>query len=355
LFSPKRIFVTGGAGFIGSAYIRKNTNKNNKILVLDKMTYASDEQSLKEALVTKNVELIKGDISDVEKNKRLINGFQPDLIVNFAAETHVDNSIHTPDNFIQTNIVGTYSLLQASYGYWEKLNAKKRRSFRFHHISTDEVYGDLPIPSSSNDINNNVKFKETTPYRPSSPYSASKAASDHLVMAWFKTYGFPVSISNCSNNYGPFQNDEKLIPNTIKNALLCNPIPIYGNGDNIRDWLYVDDHIDAINTITFKGQVGSSYNIGSSCELTNLEVVKIVLETLNKIIPIEKNKNNVRKIGSYLDFIRFVEDRPGHDRRYAIDPTKIENELGWRPLFNFQNGLNKTIRFYIEKYYGELF
>ena len=351
---PKRVFVTGGAGFIGSAYIRKNAKKNIKILVLDKLTYASDELALKEALLTKNVELIKGDICDFEQNKYLMSEFQPDLIVNFAAETHVDKSIHTPDNFIQTNILGTYSLLQASHWYWKKLNIAERKKFRFHQISTDEVFGDLPIPSSPNDINNKVKFKQTSPYRPSSPYSASKASSDHLVMAWFKTYGLPVSISNCSNNYGPFQNDEKLIPNTIKNGLLCNPIPIYGNGENIRDWLYVDDHIDAIDTVILNGRVGSNYNIGSSCELTNLELVKIILKMLNKFIQIANNKNNIEKIGSYLDLIRFVQDRPGHDRRYAIDQTKIENELGWRPLFNLEKGLDKTIEFYIDKFYGNL-
>ena len=328
-----RILVTGGAGFIGSALIRhliKNTD--HEVLNLDKLTYAGNLESLREVENDPRYRFLQADIGDQAAVSEALASFQPDAIMHLAAESHVDRSIDGPAAFIQTNIVGTYALLEATRAYWSKLDEPRRQAFRFHHISTDEVYGDL---HGVDDL-----FTETTPYAPSSPYSASKAASDHLVRAWQRTYGLPVLLTNCSNNYGPYHFPEKLIPLVILNALDGKPLPVYGNGQQVRDWLFVEDHARALLQVVTRGVVGETYNIGGHNEQKNLDVVHAICDLLDELQP--------RAAGSYREQVTFVTDRPGHDLRYAIDASKIERELGWTPEETFPSGLRKTVRWYLD-------
>ena len=328
-----RIIVTGGAGFIGSSVIRhiiKNTN--DEVLNIDKLTYAGNLESLKEIDQNPRYQFQQVDICDALKLEQIFEQFQPDAIMHLAAESHVDRSIDGPSTFIQTNIVGTYTLLEAARKYWQRLDEIKKLNFRFHHISTDEVYGDL---DGTTDL-----FTETTPYAPSSPYSASKASSDHLVRAWQRTYGLPTIVTNCSNNYGPYHFPEKLIPLVILNALDSKALPIYGAGNQIRDWLFVEDHARALYQVVTQGTVGETYNIGGHNEKQNIEVVKTICRILDQLRP----QNNAQP---YENLITFVKDRPGHDLRYAIDASKIENELGWKPLETFETGIRKTIEWYL--------
>lgn len=330
------ILITGGAGFIGSAVIRhiiKNTNY--KVVNLDKLTYAGNLESLSSISDHNNYVFVKGDICDVHFVQSVFNKYQPSFLMHLAAESHVDRSIDGPAQFIQTNIVGTYNLLECTRSYWSTLSASKKNSFRFHHISTDEVYGDLE--------NEDSFFTEYTPYAPSSPYSASKASSDHLVRAWSRTYGLPILISNCSNNYGPFHFPEKLIPLVIINALEGRKIPVYGNGQQIRDWLFVEDHARALLTVLLNGNVGETYNIGGNNEKSNIDVVRAICNVL-ELSAAPKPKG----INSYFELITFVSDRPGHDKRYAIDASKINNELNWSPQETFESGLTKTIHWFLE-------
>ena len=327
----KKILVTGGAGFIASALIRHLIKTTDyQILNLDKLTYAGNLESLSEISDNKNYQFVQGDIGDFELLTSLFNDFQPDAVMHLAAESHVDRSIDGPAEFIQTNIVGTYNLLNCAKAYWQNLSEDKQESFRFQHISTDEVYGSLGAEGL---------FEETTPYDPRSPYSASKAASDHLVMAWFHTYKMPVLITNCSNNYGPYHFPEKLIPLVILNALDGKDLPVYGKGDNIRDWLYVDDHAKALALVLEKGVPGETYNVGGNNERTNLEVVETICDILDELCPKEK---------AYREQIVFVKDRPGHDKRYAIDATKLKTQLGWKPEENFDTGIRRTIQWYLD-------
>ena len=327
-----RILVTGGAGFIGSALIRHLlTNTEHEVLNLDKLTYAGNLESLTPVDDNSRYRFVQGDIGDSECVAQTLAEFQPDAIMHLAAESHVDRSIDGPAAFIQTNIVGTYSLLESTRAYWLGLSAERKAAFRFHHISTDEVYGDL---HGVDDL-----FTETTPYAPSSPYSASKAASDHLVRAWQRTYGLPVLITNCSNNYGPYHFPEKLIPLMILNALAGKPLPVYGNGQQVRDWLYVEDHCRAILKVLTQGQVGETYNIGGHNEKQNIEVVLSICSILDELRP---------KQGNYRELISFVKDRPGHDRRYAIDASKIKRDLGWQPEETFESGIRKTVQWYLD-------
>ena len=328
-----RILVTGGAGFIGSAVIRhiiKNTEYS--VLNVDKLTYAGNLESLKEVSDSDRYQFKQADICDAEKIAALFSEFAPDAVMHLAAESHVDRSIDGPDAFIKTNITGTYTMLAAALKYFEGLSEEKQKDFRFHHISTDEVYGSL---------GDDGLFTEETPYDPRSPYSASKAASDHLVSAWFHTYGLPVLITNCSNNYGPYHFPEKLIPLVTLNALDEKELPVYGKGDNIRDWLYVDDHAKALLTVVEKGIPGETYNVGGRNERTNLEVVKTICRTLDELSPRTNGKE-------YEDLIIFVKDRPGHDKRYAIDASKLENELSWKAEENFDTGIRKTVQWYLD-------
>jgi dTDP-glucose 4,6-dehydratase len=330
-----RILITGGAGFIGSALTRHLIlDTEHEVLNLDKLTYAGNLESLQGISSHPRYRFVQGDIADSALVSQLLAEFQPDAIMHLAAESHVDRSIDGPAAFIQTNIVGTYSLLESARAYWLGLNAERKAAFRFHHISTDEVYGDL---HGVDDL-----FTETTPYAPSSPYSASKAASDHLVRAWQRTYGLPVLITNCSNNYGPYHFPEKLIPLMILNALAGRPLPVYGNGQQIRDWLYVEDHARALLQVVTNGKVGETYNIGGHNEQKNLDVVKAICALLEELAP-EKPAG----IGHYEDLITYVKDRPGHDLRYAIDASKIERELGWVPQETFESGLRKTVQWYL--------
>ena len=325
--------ITGGAGFIGANFIHYlvEAEPDSQILNLDKLTYAGNPASLVAIEKHPNYSLIKGDICDQQLIERIIKDFKPSVIVHFAAESHVDRSIEGPDSFIETNILGTYNLLKVAKAYLEQLSSPEQEAFRFLHVSTDEVYGSLGEDGF---------FTEETPYTPNSPYSASKAASDHLVRAWFHTYGFPVLTTNCSNNYGPYQFPEKLIPVIIFNALDGKPLPIYGDGSNIRDWLYVTDHCKAIHRVIRSGKRGETYNVGGNNEKTNLEVVKTICTLLDEVEP--------KRSGSYLDQITFVTDRPGHDRRYAIDAGKIKRDLGWQPEENFESGMRKTVRWYLD-------
>ncbi len=328
-----RILVTGGAGFIGSAVIRHIIeNTHHHVLNVDKLTYAGNLESLRSIEKSERYKFSQTDICDQVVLERIFHEFQPDSVMHLAAESHVDRSIDGPAAFIQTNIVGTYSLLEAARKYWLSLTAEVKESFRFHHISTDEVYGDL---EGTTDL-----FKETTPYAPSSPYSASKASSDHLVRAWHRTYGLPTIVTNCSNNYGPYHFPEKLIPLVILNALDMKPLPIYGKGDQIRDWLFVEDHARALYQVVTTGAVGQTYNIGGHNEKQNIEVVKTICNILDELKP----QANGQK---YESLIKFVEDRPGHDLRYAIDAGKIEKELGWTPQETFETGIRKTVAWYL--------
>lgn len=328
-----KILVTGGAGFIGSAVIRHIIqNTNNQVLNIDKLTYAGNLESLKEIDQHLNYQFKQIDICDTEQITAAIDAFQPNAIMHLAAESHVDRSIDGPAAFIQTNIVGTYTLLEAARKYWVALDESAKEYFRFHHISTDEVYGDL---EGTTDL-----FTETTSYAPSSPYSASKASSDHLVRAWHRTYGLPVIVTNCSNNYGPYHFPEKLIPLVILNALDEKALPIYGKGDQIRDWLYVEDHARALYKVVTEGMVGETYNIGGHNEKQNIEVVKTICKLLDELKPRSDQK-------SYASLITFVTDRPGHDMRYAIDASKIGNELGWKPEETFETGIRKTVEWYL--------
>ena len=331
----KNILVTGGAGFIGSAVIRHLINDTRHTVInVDKLTYAGNLESLVSISDNPRYHFEQVDICDANGIARVFRQHQPDIIMHLAAESHVDRSIDGPGEFIQTNIVGTYNLLEQARIYWTQLEADKKAGFRFHHISTDEVYGDL---EHAGDF-----FTETTAYAPSSPYSASKASSDHLVRAWQRTYGLPTLITNCSNNYGPFHFPEKLIPHVILNALAGKALPIYGDGSQIRDWLYVEDHAKALLHVVSTGKVGETYNIGGHNEQKNLGVVEAICDLLEELAP-----NKPTGIDNYKDLITFVSDRPGHDLRYAIDASKIERELGWKPEESFESGIRKTVSWYL--------
>ena len=331
----KRILVTGGAGFIGSAVVRHIiADTNNSVVVVDKLTYAGNLESLTPVADNELYAFEQVDICNRSELDRVFAQYQPDYVMHLAAESHVDRSIDGPADFIETNIVGTYTMLEAARQYWNGLEASRKEAFRFHHISTDEVYGDL---HGTDDF-----FTETTPYAPSSPYSASKASSDHLVRAWLRTYGFPTIVTNCSNNYGPYHFPEKLIPLIILNALAGKPLPVYGNGAQIRDWLYVEDHARALYLVVTEGAIGETYNIGGHNERKNIDVVKTVCALLEELVP-----NKPEGVEHYADLITYVTDRPGHDMRYAIDAAKIERELGWRPQETFESGIRKTVQWYL--------
>lgn len=325
-----KILITGGAGFIGSAVIRQLiTETDTTVINVDKLTYAGNLQSLISVADNPRYRFEHVDICDAATVARLFHEHQPDAVMHLAAESHVDRSITGPATFIETNIIGTYTLLNAAREYWSELSAERKNTFRFHHISTDEVYGSLGETGF---------FTETTAYQPNSPYSASKASSDHLVRAWHHTYGLPVVTTNCSNNYGPYHFPEKLIPLIILNACNGKPLPIYGKGDNIRDWLYVDDHARALRVVLERGRVGETYNIGGWNEKTNLEVVYEICAILDELRP---------QGAPHASLITYVQDRPGHDHRYAIDASKIAHELGWKPLETFKTGLRKTVEWYL--------
>lgn len=332
----KTILVTGGAGFIGSAVIRHIINNTlDTVINIDKLTYAGNLESLISVENDDRYHFEQVDICDGKEISRIFEKFKPDAIMHLAAESHVDRSIDGPAAFIETNIVGTYVLLDAAKVYWQSLSEDKKNSFRFHHISTDEVYGDL---EGTNDL-----FTENTPYEPSSPYSASKASSDHLVRAWQRTFGLPTIITNCSNNYGPFHFPEKLIPLVILNALDGKPLPIYGNGLQIRDWLYVEDHARALYKVVNEGEIAETYNIGGHNEKTNIDVVRTICSILDEVSP-----SKFEHVQKYADLITYVKDRPGHDLRYAIDASKIERELGWVPEESFESGIRKTVLWYLD-------
>jgi len=343
----KKIMVTGGAGFIGSSLIRFLINHtNNQVLNFDNLTYASNLSSLAKINKHSRYKFVKGNICNKRIVSKLFKDFQPDIVMHLAAESHVDRSIENPMNFIQTNIIGTMVMLECAKEFW---NIKKKKEFLFHHISSDEVFGSL---------NETDLFTEKSKYDPSSPYSASKASSDHLVRAWHRTYGLPVVLTNCSNNYGPYQYPEKLIPLIILNALEKKALPIYGDGKNIRDWLYVEDHVRALYKVVNKGKIGETYNIGSNSEKNNIEVVTTICEILDRLAPLNSEnkkikdkthhkKNSTKLIKSYKDLITFVKDRPGHDLRYAINSTKIQKELKWTYKESFETGLKKTVEWYM--------
>lgn len=329
------ILVTGGAGFIGSALVRFLIGETeHKVINVDKLTYAGNLQSLAAIAGNPRYHFVQADICNAEKMADIFTRFQPDWIMHLAAESHVDRSIDGPAEFIQTNIVGTCALLEVAREYWGHLKAEKKDIFRFHHVSTDEVYGDLE--------GSNALFTENTPYAPSSPYSASKASSDHLVRAWHQTYGLPVVLTNCSNNYGPYHFPEKLIPLMILNALEGKPLPVYGKGEQIRDWLYVEDHARALYTVVSRGRVGETYNIGGHNEKRNIDVVYALCQLLEELAPCKP-----AGISYYSELISYVTDRPGHDHRYAIDANKIDQELGWIPEESFETGLRKTVQWYL--------
>lgn len=335
-----KILVTGGAGFIGSAVIRHIIqNTKDSVVNLDKLTYAGNLESLALVADSERYAFEQVDICNRAELDRVFTLYQPNVVMHLAAESHVDRSIDGPAAFIETNIVGTYTLLEATRSYWNSLDGERKTAFRFHHISTDEVYGDLPHPDEVADGSKLPLFLETTPYAPSSPYSASKASSDHLVRAWRRTYGLPTIVTNCSNNYGPYHFPEKLIPLVILNALADKALPIYGKGDQIRDWLYVEDHARALYKVVTEGKVGETYNIGGHNEKKNVEVVEAICAILDALVP---------KTTSYAEQITYVQDRPGHDRRYAIDSSKMQKELGWTPIETFETGLKKTVQWYLD-------
>ncbi|NLY14402.1 MAG: dTDP-glucose 4,6-dehydratase [Gammaproteobacteria bacterium] len=373
-----KILVTGGAGFIGSAVIRHIIEKTQDSVVnLDKLTYAGNLESLLEVSSSERYAFEQVDICNRAELDRVFKEHQPDAVMHLAAESHVDRSIDGPAEFIETNIVGTYTLLEAARAYWNELNSERKQAFRFHHISTDEVYGDLPHPNDEpmdcHDLQPRSDvlplFTEQTSYAPSSPYSASKASSDHLVRAWLRTYGFPTLITNCSNNYGPYHFPEKLIPLVILNALEGKPLPIYGKGDQIRDWLYVEDHARALYKVVTEGKIGETYNIGGHNEKQNIEVVETICEILDELCPRETATSQAPRSDegvivssstvipsaakqssatSYKSLITYVTDRPGHDRRYAIDASKIAKELNWQPEETFESGIRKTVQWYLD-------
>lgn len=331
-----KFLVTGGAGFIGSALIRHLIKETDHlVLSLDKLTYAGNLETLLSVSNSDRYQFVQADICDRATLDKIFDRFRPDIVIHLAAESHVDRSIDSPDDFVRTNVVGTYVLLEAARSYWVGLDEAGRLKFRFHHVSTDEVYGDL---EGSDDL-----FKEETPYAPSSPYSATKASADHLVRAWGRTFGLPVVVTNCSNNYGPFHFPEKLIPHMILNALAGLPLPVYGTGRQIRDWLYVEDHARALVLVATKATAGETYNIGGHNEVQNIDVVEAICDLLDELQP-EKPV----KVDTYHQLIEFVADRPGHDARYAIDASKIERDLGWRPYETFETGLRKTVLWYLE-------
>ena len=335
-----KILVTGGAGFIGSAVVRHIIqHTQDSVVNLDKLTYAGNLESLAEVSGSDRYAFEQVDICNRAELDRVFAAHQPDAVMHLAAESHVDRSITGPADFIETNIVGTYMLLEAARDYWNVLDETRKAAFRFHHSSSDEVYGDLPHPDEAAPGEALPLFTETTPYAPSSPYSASKASSDHLVRAWRRTYGLPTVVTNCSNNYGPYHFPEKLIPLVILNALDGKPLPVYGKGDQIRDWLYVEDHARALYTVVTTGVMGETYNIGGHNEKQNLEVVHTICDLLDEMVP---------KAGSYRDQITYVTDRPGHDRRYAIDASKMSAELDWQPQETFESGIRKTVLWYLE-------
>ncbi|MGE7371182.1 dTDP-glucose 4,6-dehydratase [Neorhizobium sp. NPDC001467] len=326
-----RILVTGGAGFIGSALVRHLVkNVGVEVLNVDKLTYAGNLASLKEIEGAANYQFLQADICDLQRMSEAMTSFRPDRIMHLAAESHVDRSISGAADFVQTNVMGTFSLLEAARHYWNDLSPARKEAFRFLHVSTDEVYGSL---------GDEGLFEEVTPYDPSSPYSASKAASDHLAIAWHRTYGLPVVVSNCSNNYGPYHFPEKLIPLIILNAMDGKPLPVYGEGVNIRDWLYVEDHARALDLIASRGRVGEKYNVGGRNERRNIDVVKRICELMDELRP---------KATPHADLITYVTDRPGHDARYAIDATKLETDLGWKAEENFDSGIERTVRWYLD-------
>ena len=328
-----KIFVTGGAGFIGGNFVLKQViQEGNEVLNFDKLTYAANLDTLKSVIGNDKYQFIQGDICQRSTVKNALSQFQPDVIINFAAESHVDRSIDGPFEFIQTNIVGTAVLLDEANNYYKTLTGEMKAGFRFLHVSTDEVYGSL---------GDDDYFTEDTAYDPSSPYSASKASSDHLVRAWNRTFGLPILITNCSNNYGPYQFPEKLIPLMILNCLKEKSLPVYGKGDNVRDWLFVEDHCNAVYSVLSSGKLGETYNIGGNNEIQNIDIVKIICEKMDEYSPRKQG-------GNYEELITYVTDRPGHDFRYAIDASKISNELGWQPKENFETGIEKTIRWYLE-------
>lgn len=332
----KTILVTGGAGFIGSAIIRHIIkSSNNRVINVDKLTYAGNLESLNSIDNEPRYTFKKADICDSYEISQIFKLYKPDIVIHLAAESHVDRSIDGPAEFIQTNIIGTYNLLEVSRNYLKSLDSKKKKLFRFHHVSTDEVFGDLGTEDHS--------FNEKTPYSPSSPYSASKASSDHLVRSWYRTFKLPILITNCSNNYGPFQFPEKLIPLVILNALEGKNLPIYGSGKQVRDWLYVDDHAKALLHVAINGKIGETYNIGGHNQLQNIEVVKTICNILDELAP-----SNFKGIKKYEQLIRYVEDRSGHDFKYAIDATKINKTLGWKPDETFDSGIKKTVEWYLK-------